>query len=104
MMREDRHRDRTCTGFSDPSQRSKIKDLVRDTGLQWQFSGDVRLHGLWLLCRRDRQCVLPQWKPIRIFNVVAYDLWGGLSDAAFGLDRAGGIHRSAWTPRRPPSD
>src|SRR5437660_6620537 len=90
--------------FYDHAGGSENKDLVRDTCLQWQFSGDVRLHGLWLLCRGNWQRILPERKPIHIVNVVAHDFWGRLSDAAFGRYRARGIHRSPRTPRWPNPD
>src|SRR5260370_11842631 len=91
-------------GAYEPLRRTEIKNLVRRPRLQRKFSGDVRLHGIWVLRHGHRQRFLPQRKPFPVAHVVTDDVWGGISDAAPRRHRARCVHRSPWPPRRPHSD
>src|SRR5713226_7348022 len=71
--------------------RSEIKNLVGRARLQWEFSGDVRLHGVWVLRDSDWECILSERESILIADVVADDVWGGILDEASRRDCARGV-------------
>src|SRR3989442_6763544 len=79
----------------DRPSRSEIKSLVCGARLQREFSGDVRLHGVWVLRDSDWECILSEREFILIADAVAYDVWGRILDEATGRDCARGICRSS---------
>src|SRR5258708_20096254 len=87
-------------GSHDHFPRTRIQDLVRDQRIQWKFSGNVRLHGVWLLCLSNWQSILPERQSLRFINAFLDDLWGRFSYASPWCSGSGSLHRpsraSSW--------
>src|SRR3979411_2541781 len=73
--------------------------MVRDPRLQRKLPGDVRLHGVWLLCYRHRQRIFPERKSVRFVNAVVDAFWRGIFDAPLGSFGARSVHGPQWPAR-----
>src|SRR6266851_2105980 len=76
---------------NEPFRRTENKNLVGRACLQREFSGDVRLHGVWVLRDGDWECILSERESILVADAVADDVWGGILDEATGRDCARGL-------------
>ncbi len=59
---------------NEPFRRSENKNLVGRACLQREFSGDVRLYGVWVLRDSDWECILSERESILVADAVADDV------------------------------
>src|SRR5256886_17604997 len=90
----------TKIGAYDCANGTEFKNLVRYPRLEWKFSRDVRLHGIWLLRCRYWTGIFPERKCVCILDAVVDDIWRCLSYASGGGIGLGRIHRQTWKARR----
>ncbi|CAG9230931.1 hypothetical protein PSAB6_540006 [Paraburkholderia sabiae] len=86
------------------SSDGRIQGPYRLPRRQRQLPGNVRLHGLRLLRRGDREDVLSERQRIRVADAVAFRVRRGLPDATVGRDRARRVHRPSRPAQRPDPD